>query len=1017
MRREEKIAIVLLTSITLACGKSHNKGGDIEGVRGEKPSVSGGKPLSGGDRWEACCRLSWESWLGVPCPQTFDTQEACEGWATAEGQVCMTPCERYESPGTVQSAAPTSPPREDSAGSSDGDVISCDAFPPSSDVCVDGYTLRTSIPGAGVFHDGTCEYPIVVTHCPYGCRNARCLDFSCVPQTCESRDAHCGTLIDACSGSVLNCGLCSVDEACLNFQCVYTGTHTSQPGEETAECNWDGVCQRDAEAVWCSDCCDRDGVCEIGELSSCQDCQFCGDGSCNAAEDSESCRIDCPVCGDGLCGYHETASCPGDCQWRLDLSGTDVAWLSFTGLSCAGGVVISPLTGGLSLIIVAAPMCGVFVSEVAETVVLNGMDEIARTAATPSERQFWSSVRLVAGGVIVTTNIAILRTLPPNTHTDAVLLDFLTEGLAEELGVLADTLQLAEIMTDERYAYYRATATVEHPVEGEIGRAEFILARENCISDCVSGESYCPYLASHPEIVSCEQVGPGCWQMAPGTCQDGAMCDSERSVCVCAPNVRTVCGIDPMLVWQLDSCGNNSGPPVRCATPSPSRCVDSRTLRVFSPTGLCVEGACAYEYWDITCEFGCDAIRGQCRACTPLCRERVCGPDPTGCGVTCGSCDADEICENGTCVAICIPETCADLNATCGSVIEQCGNELHCGTCVSGERCESGQCACAPETCTEIGSECGAAIDRCGNVLECESCPTAWRCEQGRCAPANTDIPEPLPSEPPASDHTIPPPTPPPPTPESVPECMDGAIAYSSGAYAEIPALFGEAKVETLTIEASVKMTPDAGCPGVMVSKQAHQKFVRLEVCGAEQRIRFTFRTYPDGHFSGNEGPMNNGNPDTTFTSVVEGESPVLFDGQWHHIATTFDRGYLALFVDGIPIAHAQTRVRYVDFGRVPDNETAGVYGWGPFLAIGADRYGDTPSSFFNGTIDELRVSRVVRYRDVFTPMRRLALDSETEALWRFNELEGHAVLDVSENTRHGTLHGGMRVLGVNCGR
>ena len=75
----------------------------------------------------------------------------------------------------------------------------------------------------------------------------------------------------------------------------------------------------DATPVRCGD-----GVCASSEIGNCaadcgsQQTPVCGNGTCEAGENSQTCLSDCPVqssCGNGVCDATETpASCPGDCQ-------------------------------------------------------------------------------------------------------------------------------------------------------------------------------------------------------------------------------------------------------------------------------------------------------------------------------------------------------------------------------------------------------------------------------------------------------------------------------------------------------------------------------------------------------------------------------------------------------------------------------------------------------------------------------------------------------------------------------
>lgn len=62
------------------------------------------------------------------------------------------------------------------------------------------------------------------------------------------------------------------------------------------------------------------------------------------------------------------------------------------------------------------------------------------------------------------------------------------------------------------------------------------------------------------------------------------------------------------------------------------------------------------------------------------------------------------------------------------------------------------------------------------------------------------------------------------------------------------------------------------------------------------------------------------------------------------------------------------------------------------------------------GEIDEIRISRGVRYEAGFTPQRRFAPDEQTVALYHCDEGTGGVVRDASGNNFHGTLSGGTWV-------
>lgn len=73
-----------------------------------------------------------------------------------------------------------------------------------------------------------------------------------------------------------------------------------------------------------------------------------------------------------------------------------------------------------------------------------------------------------------------------------------------------------------------------------------------------------------------------------------------------------------------------------------------------------------------------------------------------------------------------------------------------------------------------------------------------------------------------------------------------------------------------------------------------------------------------------------------------------LMDGQWHHVAGTFDGAQLRLFADGMPV------------GSLPATATV-AYGLGKAFSIGNHGQGNTLYDDYVGGIDEVQVSRVAR--------------------------------------------------------
>ncbi|MGQ9829574.1 MAG: LamG-like jellyroll fold domain-containing protein [Roseiflexus sp.] len=104
-----------------------------------------------------------------------------------------------------------------------------------------------------------------------------------------------------------------------------------------------------------------------------------------------------------------------------------------------------------------------------------------------------------------------------------------------------------------------------------------------------------------------------------------------------------------------------------------------------------------------------------------------------------------------------------------------------------------------------------------------------------------------------------------------------------------------------------------------------------------------------------------------------------LLANTWYHVAVTYDGATARVFVNGSPGPAA----------------TIGAITQGPFFRIG----GIPGYGFFNGDVDDVRLSNVVRYTATFPPpLAAQPADANTRALYRLDEGSGQATADASGN-------------------
>lgn len=110
----------------------------------------------------------------------------------------------------------------------------------------------------------------------------------------------------------------------------------------------------------------------------------------------------------------------------------------------------------------------------------------------------------------------------------------------------------------------------------------------------------------------------------------------------------------------------------------------------------------------------------------------------------------------------------------------------------------------------------------------------------------------------------------------------------------------------------------------------------------------------------------------------------------WYNLTVTYNGSTMMLFLDGNLIQQKAAT------GLIADNTFP--------LTIGGQN-GNFWNRNLNGKIDEVRISSVARYGSNFVPKTHFDSDTDTRALYHFNEGAGNTVFDSSGHNNNGTIH------------
>src|SRR5262245_39650849 len=113
----------------------------------------------------------------------------------------------------------------------------------------------------------------------------------------------------------------------------------------------------------------------------------------------------------------------------------------------------------------------------------------------------------------------------------------------------------------------------------------------------------------------------------------------------------------------------------------------------------------------------------------------------------------------------------------------------------------------------------------------------------------------------------------------------------------------------------------------------------------------------------------------TNAVATLCGNVPVM-DGNWHHVAVTRRlNGEIRIFVDGQPdgtMMGPAGDISYPDDGQPSTQPNCGgqrCFNSDPFIVLGAEKHDAIPGTLdYKGRMDEVRISRGLRYTGAFTP-------------------------------------------------
>ena len=131
------------------------------------------------------------------------------------------------------------------------------------------------------------------------------------------------------------------------------------------------------------------------------------------------------------------------------------------------------------------------------------------------------------------------------------------------------------------------------------------------------------------------------------------------------------------------------------------------------------------------------------------------------------------------------------------------------------------------------------------------------------------------------------------------------------------------------------------------------------------------------------------------------------FPGKTHVLALVYDLRTLSLFVDGKKVLtplYSRQNGEESEISELIHPLARQFENLGTVFGVSTKNAADP--RFFNGIIDEIRISNTARYTEDFTPEKRFENDEHTLALYHMDEGSGDVLKDSSGNGHHGKIFG-----------